>query len=59
MTRIKTGYWRSERQARDAYYTYYDDALKEGRVVIGKPPIPEGCTLKITPSGQYVIEDNK
>lgn len=56
--RTKTGHWTSLSAIRNHYGYSADDAIREGRAVVGPPPVPEGSTLRISYvdcPGQYVI----
>lgn len=56
--RTRTGYWVNKAAVVGHYGSEAEDALREGRAVIGEPPCPEGSILRISvvhPGGQWVI----
>jgi hypothetical protein len=56
MIRIGTSNYRSEAEAKRAYGKGYDDAVKEGRITVGKPPVKDGEKLLVDAQGRYIIE---
>lgn len=56
-TRIGTHHYASIPDAKRAYCGGYEQAIKEGRIVVGKPDIKEGQRLLADHQGRYWIED--
>jgi len=54
-TYVGTAYYRSLAEAKKAYYDEADEALAEGRILIGKPPLKEGEKLGVYSDGRYFI----
>ncbi len=54
--RIGTSFYRSLTELKAAYCWEWEEALQEGRVSVGKPPIKEGERLLVDSSGRYHIE---
>lgn len=56
MIRIGTSHYRSISEAKRAYCWSYEEAIKEGRISVGKPDIKEGERLLVDTEGRYFIE---
>ena len=54
--RIGTSNYRSISEANRAYGDQYEDAIKEGRISVGKPELKPGESLLIDTEGRYFIE---
>lgn len=55
--RVRTGYWQHMINVEKYYGDSTESTLKEGRAIIGKPPIKSNQRLLIDRSnGQYIIE---
>ncbi len=50
-----TAHYATLGHARWAYGEALDDALDEGRIKLGPPPVPDGCTLMTDATGRYFI----
>lgn len=55
ITRTGTCHYRSMPEAKRAYGEDCEEALKEGRIAIGKPTVPVGCHLQIDRDGRYWV----
>lgn len=54
--RTGTGNWLSVAAAKKAYGAEYEDALADGRLVIGKPALQPGDSLLTDKEGRFFIE---
>jgi hypothetical protein len=57
MVRIGTAHFKDIRAARMAYGDQPENAFKEGRVIIGKPPMGPRQKLVLDLWGRYFIEE--
>ena len=57
--RTGTCHYVSAAHARRYYNGDLDSALAEGRVAVGRPHVPEGCTLRHDDCGRYWIYHDK
>lgn len=55
-TRTGTSHWISVAAAKEAYGAGYEDALAEGRLIIGKPALQPGDSLLTDKEGRFFIE---
>lgn len=55
-TRYGTGHWRTMTELKHAYSVTWEQALAEGRAVVGKPEIKPGDRLLVDKQGRYIIE---
>lgn len=55
-TRTGTGYWVSTTAVHRFYRHAAEEALEEGRAIIGKPPLKPGDRLLKDSDGRYHIE---
>lgn len=53
MIRVGTSHYQTTAHARAAGYDAQD--IRKGRVSVGRPVVPEGCTLSVDASGRYFV----